>query len=171
MENKSFTTERLILKPTTIDDGEFLFTLMNTPKWLKYIGDRNISSIEEAERYIETRILPQLKRLGFSNYTLIRKNDGVKLGSCGLYDREGVTGIDIGFAILPEYERMGYIREATERLKQAAFEEFSLKEIKAITTKDNFASQKILQIIGMQPSGTTKLPGDEEELLCYSLML
>ena len=42
---KIFETDRLILKPTSEEDAEFIFELLNTPKWLKYIGDRNVKSI------------------------------------------------------------------------------------------------------------------------------
>lgn len=93
-----FETERLILKPTSEEDAAFIFELLNTPKWIKYIGDRNIKTIENARDYIEAKILPQLKRLGYSNYTLISKLDNCKIGTCGLYDRDGLIGVDIGFA-------------------------------------------------------------------------
>ncbi|MDZ7612933.1 MAG: GNAT family N-acetyltransferase [Flavobacteriaceae bacterium] len=86
---KHFETSRLILRPTTEEDAEFVNELLNTPKWLEHIGDRNVHSVEDAIQYIKSRISPQLERLGFSNYTLIRKSDGVKIGSCGLYDRRG----------------------------------------------------------------------------------
>ena len=49
---KKFETERLILKPTSEEDAEFIFELFNTPKWIKYIGDRNIKTLEDAKNYI-----------------------------------------------------------------------------------------------------------------------
>ena len=101
---KTFETERLFIKPTSQEDAEFIFELLNTPKWIENIGDRNIKSVEMAKDYIASKMHPQLERLGYGNYTLIRKIDGVKIGSCGLYDREGLEGINIGFAFLPEYE-------------------------------------------------------------------
>ena len=93
-----FETERLLLRATSTEDAEFILELTNTPKWLMYIGDRNIRSPENARDYIKEKIEPQHKRLGYSNYTVLRKSDEVKMGTCGLYDREGVEGIDIGFA-------------------------------------------------------------------------
>ena len=48
---KTYETERLILKPTDKEDGEFIFKIMNTPKYYKYIGDRNIRTLEDAENY------------------------------------------------------------------------------------------------------------------------
>ena len=88
---------------------KFILELFNTPKWLKYIGERNMKTTENAEKYIETKMLPQLKKLGYSNYTLIKKEDNIKFGTCGLYDREGLDGIDIGFALFPEHEKKGML--------------------------------------------------------------
>ncbi|MFD3003347.1 GNAT family N-acetyltransferase [Pontibacter toksunensis] len=164
---KSFETERLILRPTSEEDAPFMFELLNTPKWLKHIGDRNVRSVEDAKDYIKTRIRPQLERLGFSNYTIIRKSDNVKLGVCGLYDREGLEGIDIGFALLPEHENKGYAFESANEVKRVGLEEFGIARIGAITTKDNVASQKLLEKLGLKFSRTVKLPDDDEELLLY----
>ncbi|MCF6222774.1 MAG: GNAT family N-acetyltransferase [Flavobacteriaceae bacterium] len=166
-ESKTFKTERLILKPTDEEDASFILELLNTPKWLKYIGDRNVKTLESAKAYIVNKMLPQLKKLGYSNYTVIRKSDKTKMGTCGLYDREGLDGIDIGFAFLPKYENKGYAFESANKLKNVAFNEFEIKEINAITTKDNVASQKLLEKLGMHLFGTTNISNDNEELLLY----
>ena len=36
---KILETERLDLREFSIDDAEFILTLLNTPAWLEYIGD------------------------------------------------------------------------------------------------------------------------------------
>ena len=166
---KDFETERLFIKPTSEKDAKFIFKLLNTPKWIKNIGDRNIKTVESAKNYILEKIKPQLDRLGYSNYTIIRKIDNVKIGTCGLFDREGLEGIDIGFAFLPEYEKQGYAFEATNKIKNAAFNEFEITVISGITTKDNLSSQKILEKLGLKLIGTTKLPNDKEELFLYKI--
>ncbi|MBD0822726.1 GNAT family N-acetyltransferase [Aestuariibaculum marinum] len=166
---KTFETERLILKPTTTEDAAFVLELLNTPKWLKYIGDRKVHTLSEAKLYIETKMLPQLKRLGFANYTVIRKTNQEKIGSCGLYDREGVEGVDIGFAFLPQYEKQGYAFEAAGKVKNMAFNNFGLTEIYAITTKENSSSQKLLEKLGLKFKKVTNIPGDDEDLLLYKL--
>ena len=162
-------TERLLLKPCSEEDAEFIFRLFNTPNWIKYIGDRNIRTVESAEKYIVEKMKPQLGRLGFSNYTVIRKKDRAKIGTCGLYDREGLEGIDIGFAFLPEYEKQGYAFEAADALKKAGFKNFGLTSIRAITTKDNFSSQRLLEKLGLELMGSTKLLDNNEELLLYKI--
>lgn len=169
MTYKSFETERLILRPTSEQDSEFIFELLNSPKWLKYIGDRNIKTVENAKDYIKEKITPQLERLGYSNYTVIRKQDHQKIGTCGLYDRPGLEGIDIGYAFLPEYENNGFAFESSNRLKEAAFNELGIKTISAITTKENTSSQKLLEKLGLKLTGTTQIPNDNEELLLYKI--
>lgn len=167
MTYKYFETERLWIRPTTIHDSEFILELMNTPKWIEFIGDRNLHTVKDAEQYIKNKMLPQLERLGFSNYTLIRKLDEVKVGCCGLYDREGVEGVDIGFAFLPAFENQGYGFESANRLIQAAKNDFALKAVSAITAKNNFASQKLIEKLNLKLVGTTILPNEMEEILLY----
>ena len=166
-EYRVLETERLLLRPTGVEDAELVLELLNTPKWLKFIGDRDVHSLEEAKTYIETRMLPQLKRLGYSNYTIIRQSDGSLLGTCGLYDREGLDGIDIGFALLPRFEAQGYGFEAASRVMKAAFEDFAIEELQAITSKENMASQKLITKLGFKPAGTTRLPKENKELLVF----
>ncbi|HBY68074.1 MAG TPA: GNAT family N-acetyltransferase, partial [Flavobacteriaceae bacterium] len=101
--------------------------------------------------------------------SVIRKEDGSKLGSCGIYDREGVDGVDIGFAFLPEFEKKGYGLEAATKIKEAAFSEFGINRMQPYTSKKNEASQKLLEKLGLKQTGTTYLPNDKEELFVYSI--
>lgn len=164
---QSFETERLILKPSSIEDAPFFLELYNTPKWIQFIGDRNVHTVEQAEEWIRTKIMPQFERLGYGNYVVIRKADGAKMGAAGLYDREGVEGIDIGFAFLPQYERQGYALEAATRIKEAAFKTFSLEKLSAIATVDNVASQRLLEKLGFSFQKIIVLPNDVVELMLY----
>jgi len=167
MKVKTFETERLFLRPTAVEDADFVLQILNTPKWLKYIGDRKVGTKEEAEKYIQERMTPQLERLGFSNYTVIRKSDQVKIGSCGLYDREGLEGVDIGFAFLPDYEGQGYATEAAMKIKEAGQEVFGIKKMSGITVEYNHSSRKLLEKLGFKFVKMIRLPNDDEELMLY----
>ena len=114
----SFETDRLLLQSTSVKDAPLILELLNTPKWLKYIGDRHVKTISDAQNYIEERIIPQQKSLGFGSFTMIRKSDQEKLGTCGLFDREGLEGIDMDYGLLPQFEGQGYAFEATNMLKK-----------------------------------------------------
>ena len=166
-----YETERLVFRPSNLEDKAFMLELLNTPKWLKYIGDRKVYTLDAAEAYILEKIMPQQKALGYSNYTVIRKSDQIKLGTCGIYNREGLDGVDIGFAFLPAFEGMGYAYEASARLLELAFTEFGLKQVSAITTKANIGSQKLLEKLGLQFVKFTSIPNDTEELMYYEISL
>ena len=161
----SFETERLLLKPTDEEDASFIFYLMNTPKWLKYIGNRDITSFEKARKYILQRIKPQQEQPGFGNFTIIRKTDQKKMGTVVLYQRDGHPIPDIGFALLPRFEKMGYAFEAAHKLIEAGFHLFGLEKIWGITSADNLASQQLLGRLGLKMTGTIHLP-DAAEALC-----
>lgn len=166
---RSFETSRLILRPTSEEDSHFIYQLLNTPKWLANIGGRSVFSEGDAKRYIRAKMLPQLQKFGYSNYTVIRKVDGAKIGVCGLYNRKGIEGTDIGFAFLPEFEKQGYAFESASELKRAAVEEFGIIDLKAITNKNNQESQKLLEKLGLSYSNKVVLPDEVEELLLYSI--
>lgn len=164
---KIFETERLILKPFDITDSAFLIRLLNSPKWLQYIGDRNVHTEEEAVAYIKERMITQLEKLGFGNNLVIRKEDNTPIGACGLYERPGLPLIDIGFAFLPEYEGRGYGFEAASRLLDAGKNDFYLQKVSAICTQDNTASQKLLGKLGLTFIKLIQMDSDRDELMYY----
>jgi RimJ/RimL family protein N-acetyltransferase len=172
MENpKLYESERLVLSPTSIEDAAFVLELLNSPKWIQNIGDRNVHSLEDAKDYIRTKMLPQVQTLGFGNYTLIRKTDGAKIGSAGLYSRDGIDGVDIGFAMFSQFEGKGYAFEASSKLMELAKGEFQLSKVSGITLETNKASQRLLEKLGLKFSKMIQIPNDHEELMLYELDL
>ena len=169
--NKAYETERLRLTHTSLQDAAFILELLNTPKWLQFIGDRNVKNLIAAENYIQTKILPQYQKNGFGNFTVSLKENGSKIGSCGLYDREGVDGIDIGFAFLPSYEKKGYAFESASKVKEIAISEFKLDRISAITDRKNLGSQRLLEKLDLNYSEVIKLPDSNQSLLLYQWKL
>ena len=165
----TFETERLLINPTNAGDSDLIYKMLNSPKFKQFVGNRNIQTIEDATKYIKDSMLPQLREFGYSNYSIIRKSDSLKIGVCGLYNREGIEGIDIGFGILPDYEGNGYAFEAAQRLIRAAFEDFKINTVKAITSKENFASQKILEELEMTKIGSMKIPDGNKEVYLYEI--
>jgi RimJ/RimL family protein N-acetyltransferase len=162
-----YETERLILKPFATTDAAFLIQLFNSPKWIQYIGDRNVHTAEQAVAYIQERMLGQLERLGYGNNLIIRKEDHLPMGACGLYERPGLPMVDIGFALLPEFEGQGYGYEAASHLLGEANKHFGLKKVCAITTQNNINSQKLLDKLGLQFIKLIRMETDKDELRYY----
>ena len=162
-------TERLLLQPMKLDDSDFVLDLYNSPNFIKFIGDRNMRTIADAENYIKTKFLPHFKKLGYGNFLIKLKSDGTKIGSVGIFQREGLEIQDIGFSFLPDYEGKGYGFDAASKLMETLFSEFGLKKISAITTNENIASQKLIEKLGLKYVKMIRLPDDEEELRYYMI--
>lgn len=166
-ENSFYETERLILRPVSLDDAPFILDLYNRPSFIRYIGDRHLKTISDAENYIKNRFLPQLEKLGFGNYLLVTKDENEKIGAVGIFEREGLDIVDIGFSLLNEFEGKGYAYEAAQKVKSIGMEDFGLTKISAITSKDNFSSQKLIEKLGLKFQKHITLPNEEEELRYY----
>jgi RimJ/RimL family protein N-acetyltransferase len=162
-----FETERLFLRAIDNTDAGFMLELLNSPKWIQNIGDRKVYTVADALSYIDTKITPQFNRLGFSNYVLIKKNDKSKIGVCGLFDRIGVEGIDLGFALLPAFEKHGYAYEAAEKIMDLACNHFNIELLRAITTFENLDSQKLLTKLRFQFEKMIFLPNDDTPLMQF----
>lgn len=165
--NNFYETERLILRPMSLEDAEFILDLYNRPKFIQFIGDRNLKTISDAENYIKNRFLPQIERLGYGNYLMLTKEGNHKIGGVGIFEREGLDVVDIGFSLLDEFEGKGYAYEAALKIKSVGMDDFGLKKISAITTKDNFSSQKLIEKLGLKFQKLVTIPGDSEELMYY----
>lgn len=165
--DNTYQTERLILRPMSGEDRDFIFELYNRPKFVQYIGNRNVNTIEDAENYILNRFAPQIERLGFGNYLLITKDTNEKIGAVGIFEREGLDIVDIGYSLLEEFEGKGYAYEAAQKVKSIGMEEFGLPKISAIISKDNLSSQKLIEKLGLKFKKHVTLPGETEELNYY----
>lgn len=162
------TTERLELRQYTLNDAPFVLELLNTPDWMANIGDRGIRTIEDAENYIEEKYLTQYAELGFGSYVSLLKGTDTIVGTCGLYKRPDLDHCDIGFALLPKYEKKGYAYESANALMHYARTELGMATIYGITLPTNTASRNLLKKLGLNEIDTVKIEGDDAELLLYS---
>lgn len=51
-------TRRLLITELSVSDAPFIFKLMNDEEWKRFIGDRNIHSLKDAENYLRDRLIP-----------------------------------------------------------------------------------------------------------------
>jgi len=142
-------TPRLRLLRFELADAPFIVELVNEPGWLRFIGDKGVRNVEDAERYLRTGPLDHYARLGFGLYLIERKVDGMPLGMCGLIKRDTLECVDIGFALLARVAGQGIAHEAAAAVLDHA-RHVGLTRLMAITTPDNDQSQKLLRKLGMR---------------------
>jgi len=161
-------TKRLLLSKISTDDAPFILELMNTPGWIKYIGDRQIKTVEQAATYIENNQLKCYKEYGFGYYKAQIKAENLQtIGTFGLLKRDTLEHIDIGFSMLPEYHGKGYGYEAASAIMTLAKNTFNIKTLCAITLPINKPSIHLLEKLGLSYQKTVKPFDDDEELLLF----
>lgn len=164
-------TERLILSEFNKEDSGLIFNLLNSPGWVKYIGNRKINSLADAEEYINSKLRKGYEESGYGFYLVTAKVTGEKAGMCGLVKRAGLENTDLGFALLPEYENKGYAYEAASAVIKYAENDLKMNKLDAITVPYNLSSIKLLEKLGLKMIKTINIPGDPEDLLLYSIEL
>jgi RimJ/RimL family protein N-acetyltransferase len=143
-------TRHLKIRWLEPDDAAFIYTLVTDPAWIRYIGDKNVSNLEDAKTYIETGSLEMYRNLGFGLNHVSLKEDGTPLGICGLLKRETLDDVELGFAFLPEFRRQGYAFEAATAVLEYGRIKLRISRIIAILTPDNVASGKLLCKLGFE---------------------
>ncbi len=162
-------TERLILRKFTLDDAAFMLELLNTPAWLRFIGDRNVRTIEEAGQYLLNGNIRSYREYGFGFYVVVIKETNESLGICGIVKREGLDDIDIGFGFLPQFIGKGYGYEAATAMLDYALNDLKIKRIVAIINPENVVSIALIKKIGLQFEKMVRLSNKDIELMLFGI--
>ncbi len=139
-------TERLLIRPIEISDAEFILQLLNTDGWLKYIGDRNVHSIIQAIEYIQKFI----SNPNFNYYIISLKNENSPIGVLSFLKRDEYEFPDLGFALLPDFERSGFAYEAASAYINNFTSSNEIKQIIGITKENNIKSIQLLEKLGFR---------------------
>lgn len=162
-------TNRLIISKLTLEDASFILELTNTPHFIKYVGNKNLKTLEDAKNYLKEGTLKSYKNFGFGFYKLQLKQEQNKtIGTCGLVKREQLDHVDIGFAMLPGFEGKGFGLEASKEILKLAKNTFKLTRILAMTLPTNLNSIKLLEKLGLTYEKRVKPFEDDEELLLFA---
>ncbi len=147
MASLSIETSRLQIRWLDFNDAEFIYQLVNDPDWVRFIGDRDVSNLDDARHYIESGPLDMYRKHGFGlNRVALKENDKA-IGICGILQRETLPEVDLGFALLPDYRRQGYAFEASRAVLEHVSSQ-GLPRVAAILSPQNLASANLLGKLG-----------------------
>ncbi|MBE9597727.1 GNAT family N-acetyltransferase [Pedobacter sp. MC2016-24] len=162
MEN-SYLTTRLVINKLNLADHQFIMQLVNTPEWIKFIGNRNINTAEDAKLYIQ-KIIDSSD----VNYWVVKfKETGTPIGVVTFIKRDYLEYYDIGFAFLSEFGNKGYAFEATSAVLNCMGKSHAHPRILATTIKENINSIKLLKKLGFQFEG--EIDNGKNELSLYAV--
>ena len=164
-------TERLQLRWLTADDSDLMLAVWNDPAFIRYVGDREIHTTEQARQALKEGVLKLYGEHGYGPYLVSKRAGGRPMGICGLFKRDNLDAPDIGFGLLPEFCRSGFAYEAAEAVMMHAREYMKLGRVKAIVSPENNRSIRLLEKLGMTVEKSIRMSGEDEDVLLYGITL
>lgn len=164
-------TKRLLLRQFELSDSKFIVNLLNEPSFIQNIGDRNVRTLADAEKYLENGAMVSYTKNGFGLLAVTLTETGETLGMCGLIKRDALEDVDIGYAFLPKFWSQGYAIEAAQGVMKFAKEVIGLKRVVAIVDPANAGSVRVLEKLGMRFEKLIKLSEDDIDLKLFSMKI
>ena len=158
-------TKRLILREYNKDDFKELYEILSDPITMSHYPKPYDE--EGTMRWINWCI-NSYKENGFGLCAIILKETNTFIGDCGISMQkiDGEWLPEVGYHINKKHWRNGYAKEAGMAVIKWAFSNTNYHTLYSYMTKDNIASYKTAESLGMKFLKEYK---DEEVLLVYSI--
>ena len=153
---KELETDRLFLKNISSQDRDFVLAQFSNDEVNKYLFDAEpTTDIQSADEIIDFYNQPEPR--GHHRWVIIRKDDSVKLGTCGFHcwDRQADC-CDIGYDLFPDFWGKGYMSEAMQAILDFAKSNMGIKKINACIYIENDKSIKLVEKYGFVYHGQMK---------------
>lgn len=169
--NEELMTERLVLKRISKEDREFILGEYSDKTINRYMFQDPILDLNAADKMIEGFVHPDNKVV--YRWIIIRRSDGVKMGTCGFHDWVPSRGIiELGYDMKEEFWGNGYMTEAVKRCIRYIISECKVKKIHAniyYKNKRSIALVKKLGFVYSQKAENYSLQNKEYLLQVYVL--
>src|SRR5262245_56884897 len=152
------TTERLLLRPPTLDDLAAWHATYVDAEEVWYGAPR--SSIDDNREKLVRQIAHHAEHgYGFCAVELL--DGGEVIGAAGLQHLEGGPEVEVGYRFLEQHWGHGYATESARAALDFGFDDLGLDRIVAVALETNVASRRVLEKCCMQELGLTHVYGLE----------
>lgn len=148
-------TDRLTLRPQTMDDFPRWAGMMADPEASRFIGGPQ--SPEAAWRGFMT-MAGAWSLTGVAMFSLIERDSGLWLGRIGPWTPLGWPGTEVGWGLHPDAQGRGFGVEAATAAIDYAFDRLGWSEVIHCIDPDNTPSQRLAERLGSRNQGPTRLP-------------
>jgi RimJ/RimL family protein N-acetyltransferase len=144
-------TRRLRLRPRTLADVDANLAMDLDPRVHRYILAK-APDPDQWRRHLAAQIASGWPPTG-GIWVVERQSEPGFLGWCGLFPLGHSGLIEIGYRYVPAAWGQGIASEAARAVLEHGFRQLALDPIVAVTHPDNRGSQRVLEKIGLRPSG------------------
>lgn len=151
-------TERLVLRPLTLDDAVDYWPLVRDPEILRHVGETPCASVDAVRELLRDKPLADYAAYGFGRLAVLTRTEGRLIGWCGLKYVPHLDEVDIGYRFLPGCWGHGYASESGAAVIADGFETLRLPRIVGLVEPTNVASVRVLQKLGLVYDGDVVVP-------------
>ncbi len=144
-------TERLKLRPVTLNDAADMYEYAASREHMFYVFDEH-HTIEETEE----NILAYFLKDPVGKYGIELMETGKMIGTIDLRIKPKNFQAELGYVMNPAYSGKGYMTEAGQALLKLGFEILGLERVYAIRDERNEASGAVMKRLGMQQEGVLR---------------
>ncbi|HDX9580413.1 TPA: GNAT family N-acetyltransferase [Bacillus pseudomycoides] len=167
-------TERLCLRPLTIQDADDVFEYASNPEIATYTVWYSHETLEDSQIFVQS-ILDQYEKGEMATYGIELKNEKKIIGTCGFIDyEENHHKAELAYALSPNYWGQGFATEAAKACIRDGFERLLLNRIEARCHASNAQSERVMKRLGMQYEGTMRkdmfVKGSYRDTKIYSIL-
>lgn len=160
-ESLRLETDRLILRPPTLEDLDGWSQMMADEETARFIG--GVAARPVCWRQLMTMI-GAWHAQGFAMFSVIEKASGRWVGRLGPWFPEGWPGTEIGWAIVRDCWGRGYAVEGSKAAMGWAFDTLGWTDIIHSIAPNNLASQRVAEKLGSRNRGPGQLPAPFESV-------
>lgn len=147
IEIPTIETPRLVLRALTESDVAPLHELFQEPDVLRYIGDRQVPSIEDVWRAVAGWLGHWALR-GYGQWAVDEKASGRIIGRMGIINPTGWPGPEVGYLLGKPFWGRGYATEGAGAALDWGFETHGFGELISLIDPENEASIRVAQKLG-----------------------
>lgn len=148
-------TERLILRPPTLEDFPRWAEFQADPETTRFIG--GVKTPAETWRILAT-VAGAWTLTGVGFFSVIEKSTGLWLGRIGPWKPHGWPGAEVGWSLHPDATGKGYALEAAIASMDYAFDILGWDDVIHTIEHGNTASMRLAQRLGSRNRGRARLP-------------
>lgn len=156
MELKILETERLILRPWTLEDAQDLYDYAQSPAVGPAAGWKPHESLEESQKIIREMFIPEE-----DCWAMQLKRDGHVVGSIGLHeDRSREKGLPVrmlGYVLAERCWGQGLMQEGCRAILRYGFAEAGLELVSVFHFPFNGRSRRTIEALGFIKEGTRRM--------------
>lgn len=140
-------TERLILRPITLDDAEACFSWNSDERVARYMCYPTFTDIQQTIDWIKTTLVDEKEW----NWAFVLKSENRVIGTGGIGPNKFMDGYwGIGYNLHYDYWHKGYCTEAMRAIVDYAHNELGVNKICSDHAVDNPRSGKVMEKLGLK---------------------